>query len=71
MLVKDDQLDRQLRFVYCAQWLNSAVPESLELGITESQRERTDARLANLPDAFRPEHLATLERQCRDFFRSI
>lgn len=30
--------------------------------------ETQEARLADLPEAFRPEMLATLEKQCRDFF---
>lgn len=33
--------------------------------------ETQEARLADLPEAFRPELLATLEKQCRDFFRWV
>ncbi|WVQ74364.1 hypothetical protein IAR50_003964 [Cryptococcus sp. DSM 104548] len=33
--------------------------------------ETQEARLADLPDAFRPEMLATLEQQCRDFLTYV
>ncbi|KAE8539288.1 hypothetical protein D1P53_004386 [Cryptococcus gattii VGV] len=43
------------------------LPDELDLENIVSS-ETQEARLADLPEAFRPEMLATLEKQCRDFF---
>ncbi|WVN89276.1 uncharacterized protein L203_104497 [Cryptococcus depauperatus CBS 7841] len=54
--------------------LAPAPEDSLELPLGEMDLEQMlptetqQARLADLPEAFKPEMLATLEKQCRDFF---
>ncbi|KGB76808.2 hypothetical protein CNBG_2646 [Cryptococcus deuterogattii R265] len=46
------------------------LPDELDLeNIVTSETQ--EARLADLPEAFRPEMLATLEKQCRDFFTYV
>lgn len=46
------------------------LPDELDLANIISS-ETQEARLADLPEAFRPEMLATLEKQCRDFFTYV
>jgi len=46
--------------------IRSVINDEYDLQITESQAEK---HIPNLPEAFKPEMLATLEKQCRDFFR--
>ncbi|OXG18173.1 hypothetical protein C367_04990 [Cryptococcus neoformans Ze90-1] len=46
------------------------LPDELDLENIMSS-ETQEARLADLPEAFRPELLATLEKQCRDFFSYV
>jgi hypothetical protein len=41
--------------------------DEFDLGLTESQVIRND----NLPEAYKPEMLATLEDQCRNFFMLV
>nr|KIR88202.1 hypothetical protein I308_01262 [Cryptococcus tetragattii IND107] len=46
------------------------LPDELDLENIVSS-ETQEARLVDLPEAFRPEMLATLEKQCRDFFTYV
>ena len=64
MLIADEELERGSAFICSAQVVVPGEEFGLD-SLAPSQAER----LADLPAPFQPAMLATLEKQCRDFFR--